>query len=480
MENQQHSNIKIGITGKRDIASDTLVREEIKKKISAILRKEKANSFVAYSAMAKGADTIFADVVSNDFKQPLKIILPFDSAEYERDFTEAQNLSEYKNWISKIGNYEITTTEIPKNQDQRNEAYFAVGKFIVDTCDYVIAVWDDLKPRGKGGTAEILGYAKEQKKSVEIVLVQPRRTDEVDSKINLLLKTSDDNAVYLKTKYERIWIVSLIFAWLTALCFDATLSFHFTTIGKMMFAIAELAFITTVYLLIRYTKAIKLHPKLLNERLKTEKLRLLISYYHADMPVTISEITQKDDYELASIGERVNEAISKSYQSKYYQYFAINNLIEGQINYHEKLAYKRIGNIPERLEKAKSFIYVVWFSILIFHLVALLFQYYNWNNVPILSYYPYPDELSRFFVIGLPATYAGFEGFLYFKEWENFKKQSISMIKFLNDEREQLHKSELNNENMLTILNSVSIAMLADNRNWNSILSKKVAPHPIL
>jgi hypothetical protein len=480
MSNQKHSNIKIGITGKRDIASDMHVREEIKKKISAILKKEKANSFVAYSAMAKGADTIFADVVSSDFKQPLKIVLPFDSAEYEKDFTEAQDLSVYKNWIRKIGINEVTTKDIPKNKDQRNEAYFSVGIFLVDHCDYMIVVWDELKPRGKGGTAEILGYAKEQNKSVEIIPVQPKRTDEIDSKINSLLKSSDDNAVKLKTKYERIWVVSLIFGWLTALSFDATLSFHFSTFGKIMFAVAELAFIITVYLLIRYTKAIQLHPKLLNERLRAEKLRLLISYYHADMPITISEITQKDDKELASIGEIVNEAINKSYQSKLYKHFAIKNLIDGQINYHEKLAYERIGKIPERLERAKWVIYVAWFMILISHLVALLFQYFDWNNVPILSYYAYPEEISRFLAIGLPATYAGIEGFLYFKEWENFKKQSISMIKFLNEEKEQLHKSELNNEKMLSTLNSVSSAMLADNRNWNSILSKKVAPHPIL
>lgn len=480
MTNQKHNDLKIGIAGKRDIVSDFLVHEEIKKCISSILKKEKTNSFVAYSAMAKGADTIFADVVSNDFKQPIKIILPFDSAEYEKDFTEAYDLSEYKDWISKIGINEVTTKDIPKNQDQRNEAYFNVGKFLVDTCDYVIVVWDELKPRGKGGTAEILGYAKERNKSVEIVPVQPRRTDEIDSKINSLLKTSDDNAVKLKIKYEIIWIVSLILGWLTALCFDATLSFHFTTFGKIMFAIFELAFIITVYLLIRYTKAIKLHPKLLNERLRTEKLRLLISYYHADMPITISEITQKDDKELASIGERVNQAISISYQSKWYKHYAIKNLIERQINYYEKLAHKRIGNIPERLEKAKGVIYFVWFMILISHLFALLFQYFNWTNVPILSYYPYPDEISMFLAIGLPATYAGIEGFLHFKEWKNFKKQSISMIKFLNDEKEQLQGSELNNENMLTVLNSVSSAMLADNRNWYSILSKKEAPHPIL
>lgn len=480
MENQEHSCIKIGITGKRDITSDMLVREKIKERISAILRKEKANSFVAYSAMAKGADTIFADVASNDFKQSLKIVLPFDSKEYEKDFSDAQDISIYRNWIDKIGITETITKATPNNQDQRNEAYFSVGKFIVDTCDYMIVVWDGLKPKGKGGTAEILGYAMKQNKNVEIVSVKPRRTDEIDSKINSLLKTSDDNAVKLKSKYERVWLVSLFYAWFTALCFDATLSFNFSTLGKIGFSIAEVTFIITVYMLIKYTKAIKLHPKLINERLRAEKLRLLVAYYHANMPITISEITQKDDKELASIGERVNDAISKSYQSMWYKHYAISDLIGGQINYHENLVNIRVGNIPERLEKVKDAIYLIWFLILISHLVALLFEYFHWNDVPVLSDYPYPAEWSRFLVIGLPAAYAGIEGFLYFKEWGNFKKQSISMIEFLHDEKIQLQYAELNNEKMLTVLNSVSSAMLADNRNWNSILSKRVAPHPIL
>lgn len=480
MTDTAHKKIKIGISGKRDISSDAIVRAEIKTKIESILKREKTKSFTAYTAIAKGADTIFADVASNDFKQEVKIVLPFEATEYEKDFTESADLTELKKWLTSFGISETITKEIPKTQDERNEAYFQVGKHIADNCDYLIVVWDELKPRGKGGTAEILAYAKEKNKKVELIRVQPKRADDIDSKINSLLRTSDDNAVKLKTKYERIWLVSLLFAWFTALCFDATLSFHYSTFGKISFAVAELAFIITVYFLIRYSKKIKLHPTLVSERLKAEKLRLLISFYHADMPITISEITQKDDKELASIGERVNDAISKSYQSKWYKHFAISELINGQISYHEKLVHKRVGNIPERLEKAKDGIYLVWFLILVSHLVALLFQYFQWNNVPILSEYPYPDEWSRFFAIGLPATYAGIEGFLYFKEWGNFKKQSISMIQFFQDEKEQLQKSGLENEKMLAVLNSVSSAMLADNKNWNSILSKKIAPHPIL
>jgi hypothetical protein len=33
---------------------------------------------------------------------------------------------------------------------------------VVDRCDALIAVWDGEKSRGRGGTAEIVGYAQEQ------------------------------------------------------------------------------------------------------------------------------------------------------------------------------------------------------------------------------------------------------------------------------------------------------------------------------
>lgn len=473
--------IRIGISGKRNIFPDIFVREEIKKSISNILKKEKSKSFTAYSAMAKGADTIFADVVKKEFNQELKIVLPFDSTEYEKDFSNSGDLVEYKNWISKIGISEVLTVDIPKTLELRNEAYFVVGKFMAETCDYMIFVWDGLKPKGKGGTAEILGYASQCStlKGIEIITVQPARKDEINDEINSLERVSDNRAIRLKKKYETIWIVSIIFGWLTALCFSATLSFHFSIPVKLIFSSIELTFITTVFILIRNIKKHQLHPDLLKERLRAEKLRLLTAYYHTDLPITISEITQKDDEKLSDVGEKANAAISCSYQSKWYKFFVLSTLIEDQIKYHHNLSENIIGNIPNKLKSLNNFIYIVWLLFLISHFFSLFFTSFN-IYIPILSDYYYPEEIGRFFLIGLPATYAGFEGFLFFKEWENFKKQSSSMITILKEEKKQLEDCQLNNDDFLQILNRVSIAMLSDNQNWHSLLSKKETPHPIL
>lgn len=246
-----------------------------------------------------------------------------------------------------------------------------------------------------------------------------------------------------------------------------------------MFSSIELTFIFTVFILIRMIKKQQLHPNLLKERLRAEKLRLLAVYYHADLPITISEITQKNDEKLADVGEKVNAASSSSYQSKWYKCFVLRTLIEGQIKYHHNLSENVIGNIPKKLKSLNTVIYITWLLFLISHFFSLFFTGFN-IYIPILSDYPYPLEVARFFTISLPATYASIEGFLFFKEWEDFKKQSSIMMKLLIQKKKQLNECQLNNHDFLQILDSVCIAMLADNQNWYLLLSRKETPHPIL
>jgi hypothetical protein len=40
------------------------------------------------------------------------------------------------------------------------EAYYAAGRYIVDHADRLIAVWDGDPPRGLGGTADVVDYAR--------------------------------------------------------------------------------------------------------------------------------------------------------------------------------------------------------------------------------------------------------------------------------------------------------------------------------
>src|SRR5205085_2201316 len=44
--------------------------------------------------------------------------------------------------------------------DARRQAYFNAGRYVVDHCDVLIAIWDGKEARGKGGTAVIVDYAR--------------------------------------------------------------------------------------------------------------------------------------------------------------------------------------------------------------------------------------------------------------------------------------------------------------------------------
>ena len=127
MTDTAHKKIKIGISGKRDIPFPDALKKSITTAIHRILNKENTKLFIGYTALAKGADTLFAEVVANNFKQEIKVVLPFSSEEYANDFTESADLAIYQSWLEKISPSKIVTDGNPQNVELRNEAYFLVG-----------------------------------------------------------------------------------------------------------------------------------------------------------------------------------------------------------------------------------------------------------------------------------------------------------------------------------------------------------------
>ena len=65
--------LKIGISGKRKMntSDKALLAKSIENNIRQILEKNGATDFVGYTSLAIGADTIFAEVVTNVFKMPV-------------------------------------------------------------------------------------------------------------------------------------------------------------------------------------------------------------------------------------------------------------------------------------------------------------------------------------------------------------------------------------------------------------------------
>ena len=51
-------------------------------------------------------------------------------------------------------------------KDTRVEAYEQAGQYVADHCDVLVALWDGRPATGRGGTEEIVQYARENKRPV--------------------------------------------------------------------------------------------------------------------------------------------------------------------------------------------------------------------------------------------------------------------------------------------------------------------------
>ncbi|MEE1752439.1 hypothetical protein [Streptomyces sp. SP18CS02] len=149
---------RIGVTGHRDIP------QELHAHVRAAIRAAfdgRDGSTEALSSLATGADQLFADIALGCGAE-LTAVIPSD--DYEQGFTDPAELARYRE-LKERATREIRLA-FPHSTD---EAYYAAGAYIADTCDRLLAVWDGRPARGLGGTGDIVRYARELGKPVTVI-----------------------------------------------------------------------------------------------------------------------------------------------------------------------------------------------------------------------------------------------------------------------------------------------------------------------
>ena len=183
---------RIGVTGHRDLADPDALRPRIREAIVRLLTLVPVAhgaglALVVVSALAEGADRLVAeevlaaghdrlvlqDVLADaadqkmvletvlaDLDARLEVALPMDAEEYAKDFKTEDSKQEFRCLLA-----QARPSDIWQAPDwlEREEAYERAGRYVVDRCDAIIAVWNGEKSRGRGGTAEIVGYAQEKR-----------------------------------------------------------------------------------------------------------------------------------------------------------------------------------------------------------------------------------------------------------------------------------------------------------------------------
>jgi hypothetical protein len=147
--------IKIGITGHRFLEQDANIYAGIQKVLLRIMQTYPDRSWSVLSSLAEGADRLVVEQVLQ-FKPGTNLVvpLPMDEENYIKDFKEKKSKLEFLRLL-----HLATEVVPPQRESMGKNAYWSAGKYILDNCDILIALWDGLNAQGHGGTGELVDLA---------------------------------------------------------------------------------------------------------------------------------------------------------------------------------------------------------------------------------------------------------------------------------------------------------------------------------
>jgi hypothetical protein len=183
------TNIKIGVTGHREFIRNSgligleletlgrVVTQLIRSAVQEVLREldgraaDTPHRHIVISPLAEGADRIVAQEVlawpgnpnaKNVLESSLECCLPMIEAEYVETFSGgADSIREYEKLKRAAAHVEILPEMAEADEGQRRKLSFrAAGRYVVEHCDVLIAVWDG-EPGDTGGTGEVVTYARQ-------------------------------------------------------------------------------------------------------------------------------------------------------------------------------------------------------------------------------------------------------------------------------------------------------------------------------
>jgi hypothetical protein len=116
-----------------------------------------AAGYRVISPLAEGADRILAARLLLNPAVRLWVPLPLPEDEYLKDFGTPASRDEF---MGLLGQAE-RVIHLPA-RETREDAYLAVGKYVLEASDILIAIWDGKPAQGKGGAGEIATLARQR------------------------------------------------------------------------------------------------------------------------------------------------------------------------------------------------------------------------------------------------------------------------------------------------------------------------------
>lgn len=142
----------VGFTGHRQITNSPAISQAIGEALD-FLRASAGGEWVALASVAEGGDQLFVHEALQR-QMSWHAILPMPARDFATDFTPTQ-WQEVEAMLRRAEHLQVANDD-----GHREDAYLDCGLETVTGSDVLIAVWDGAPARGKGGTANIVEFAR--------------------------------------------------------------------------------------------------------------------------------------------------------------------------------------------------------------------------------------------------------------------------------------------------------------------------------
>jgi hypothetical protein len=167
--------VGIGVTGHRRLKAPERIARSVREVLAQLdaLLDGRAHRYRVLSSLAEGADRLVAGAVLDwqgvapdalVARSELFVALPMPEASYLLTFDRASREASVREFTA-LRQRAAEVVQVADAPD-RHEAYERAGRFVGDRCDVLVAVWDGKPAHGRGGTAEIVAYARARGRAV--------------------------------------------------------------------------------------------------------------------------------------------------------------------------------------------------------------------------------------------------------------------------------------------------------------------------
>jgi hypothetical protein len=161
MANDKREAVRIAVIGHRFLDTNNNLTTSIQKVLAQIIQDHPSFEYHLLSALAEGSDQYIASIALQYMEIKLIVPLPLPEEQYLLDFKTGEGRKKFKQLLN-IADHVLILTE---NSDH-DAAYDDLGRYLIDQCQVLIALWNGEYSKRRGGTGEVVKKALQMGKLI--------------------------------------------------------------------------------------------------------------------------------------------------------------------------------------------------------------------------------------------------------------------------------------------------------------------------